>query len=183
MTARRTARVAAIAGACLGLQALVLQAGHAQEADFSRKTITIYIGNTAGGTYDLMGRLVARHLGHFLPGNPTVVPENMPGAGTLRAANHIFNVAPKDGTALGIVTETIAVEQALHNPAVQFDARKLAWIGRVAASNAVHIMWHTSKVQSIEDAKRFEATVAGTGAGHAAETVPTLLNAVIGTKL
>ncbi|HEY3640170.1 MAG TPA: tripartite tricarboxylate transporter substrate-binding protein [Xanthobacteraceae bacterium] len=156
--------------------------GRAQQADFSRKTITIYIGNTAGGTYDLMGRLVARHLGHFLPGNPTVVPENMPGAGSLRAANHIFNVAPKDGTALGIVTDTVAVEQALRNPAVQFDARKLTWIGRVAASNAVQIIWHTAKVQSIEDAKRFEATVAGTGAGNAAETVPKLLNAVIGTK-
>ena len=167
----------AVAAFCLGAQA-----GHAQEADFSRKTITIYIGNTAGGTYDLMGRLVARHLGHFLPGNPTVVPENMPGAGSLRAANHIFNVAPKDGTALGIVTDTVAVEQALRNPAVQFDARKLTWIGRVAASNAVQIIWHTAKVQSIEDAKRFEATVAGTGAGNAAETVPKLLNAVIGTK-
>jgi tripartite-type tricarboxylate transporter receptor subunit TctC len=163
--------------ACLGIDA-----GYAQQVDFSRKTITIYIGNTAGGTYDLMGRLVARHLGHFLPGNPTVVPENMPGAGSLRAANYIFNIATKDGTALGIVTDTIAVEQALRNPAVQFDARKLAWIGRVAASNAVQIIWHTSKVQSIEDAKHFEATVAGTGAGNAAEVVPKLLNAVIGTK-
>jgi tripartite-type tricarboxylate transporter receptor subunit TctC len=182
MTARRTLLVGAITVACLGLQALGLRAGHAQEADFSRKTITIYIGNTAGGTYDLMGRLVTRHLGRFLPGSPTVIAENMPGAGTLRAANHIFNVAPKNGTALGIVTDTIAVEQALLNPAVQFDARKLTWIGRVAASNAVHIIWHTSKVQSIEDAKRFEATVAGTGAGNVAETVPTLLNAVIGTK-
>jgi tripartite-type tricarboxylate transporter receptor subunit TctC len=157
-------------------------AGRAQEADFSRKTITIYIGNSAGGNYDLMGRLVARHLGHFLPGNPTVVPENMPGAGTLRAANYIFNVAPKDGTALGIVTDTIAVEQALRNPALQLDARKVTWIGRVAASAAVHVISHTSKVQSIADAKRFEATVAGTGAGNAAEVVPTLLNAVIGTK-
>ncbi len=166
----------------LGLTGLGIRAAQAQEADFSRKTITIYIGNTAGGTYDLMGRLVARHLGHFLPGNPTVVPENMPGAGSLRAANHIFNVAPKDGTAFGIVTDTVAVEQALRNPAVQFDARKFTWIGRVAASNAVQIIWHTSKVQSIEDAKRFEATVAGTGAGNAAEVVPTLLNAVIGTK-
>ena len=167
----------AVVASCLGVPA-----AHAQEADFSRKTITIFIGNTAGGTYDLMGRLVARHLGRFLPGNPTAVPENMPGAGTLRAANHIFNVAPKDGTALGIVSETIAVEQALHNPAVQFDARKLAWIGRVAASNAVYIIWHDSKVHSIEDARRFEATTAGTGTGNLGETIPTLLNAVIGTK-
>jgi tripartite-type tricarboxylate transporter receptor subunit TctC len=177
MTLNRLLLATAMAIWCLGIAIT-----HAQQADFSRKTITIYIGNTAGGTYDLMGRLVARHLGHFLPGNPTVVPENMPGAGSLRAANYIFNIAPKDGTALGIVTDTVAVEQALHNPAVQFDARKLTWIGRVAASNAVQIIWHTAKVQSIEDAKRFEATVAGTGAGNAAEIVPTLLNAVIGTK-
>jgi tripartite-type tricarboxylate transporter receptor subunit TctC len=163
-------------------QALGIAAARAQEADFSRKTITIYIGNTAGGTYDLIGRLVTRHLGRFLPGNPTVIAENMPGAGTLRAANFIYSVAPKDGTALGIVTDTVAVEQALLNPAVQFDARRFTWIGRVAASYAVHIIWHTSKVQSIEDAKREEATVAGTGAGNVAETVPTLLNAVIGTK-
>src|SRR5438552_3781018 len=120
-------------------------AGHAQETEFARKTITISIGNTAGGTYDLMGRLVARHLGRHLAGNPTVIAENMPGAGTLRAANYIYNVAPKNGTALGIVSETLAVEQALRNPAVQFDATKFTWIGRVAASNAVHIIWHTAK--------------------------------------
>src|SRR3979411_3330849 len=177
MKTTRSMLAGAIAVACLGAQD-----GHAQDVDFARKTLTIYIGNTAGGTYDLMGRLVARNLGHFLPGNPTVVPENMPGAGSLRAANHIFNIAPKDGTALGIVSETIAVEQALPNPAVQFDARRLAWIGRVAASNAVYIIWHDSKVHSIEDARRFEATTEGTGAGNLGETVPTLLNAAIGTK-
>src|SRR5215468_3341118 len=71
----------------------------AEDGDFAGRTVTIYIGNTAGGTYDLMARLVARHLGRHLPGNPTVIPENMPGAGTLRAANYIANVAPKNGTA------------------------------------------------------------------------------------
>src|ERR1700752_786482 len=96
-----------------------IEGGHAQETDFSRKTLTIYIGNTAGGTYDLIGRLVTRHLGRFLPGNPTVIAENMPGAGTLRAANYVSSVPPKDGTALGIVTDSIAVEQALRNPAIQ----------------------------------------------------------------
>jgi len=179
MGTRRAIIVATIVTAWLGTG---VQAGQAQETDFSRKTITIYIGNTAGGTYDLIGRLVTRHLGRFLPGNPTLIAENMPGAGTLRAANFIYSVAPKDGTALGIVTDSIAVEQALRNPAIQFDARKFNWIGRVAASYAVHVMWHTSRVQSIEDAKRYESTLAGTGAGNIAETVPTLLNAVIGTK-
>jgi tripartite-type tricarboxylate transporter receptor subunit TctC len=171
-----------LAAAVIAVCAFTISPAGAQDGDFASKTITIYIGNTAGGTYDLMGRLVARHLGRHLPGNPTVIAENMPGAGTLRAANYVANVAPKNGTALAIVSETLAVEQALLNPAVQFDAAKLTWIGRVAASNAVHINWHTSKVQSIEDAKQYEATVAGTGPGNVAEIVPTLLNAVIGTK-
>src|SRR4249919_3546909 len=91
----------------------------AQENEFAGKSVTISIGNTAGGTYDLMGRLVARHLGRHLPGHPIVIPENMPGAGTLRAANYIANVAPKNGTALGIVSESLAIEQALKNVAVQ----------------------------------------------------------------
>ncbi len=154
----------------------------AQDGEFAKKTITIYIGNTAGGTYDLMGRLLARHLGRHLPGNPTVIAENMPGAGTLRAANYIYAVAAKNGTAIGIVSETLAVEQALKNSAVQFDASKFTWIGRVAASNAVHIVWHTARAQSIEDAKKYELTAAGTGPGNVAEIVPTMLNAVIGTK-
>lgn len=154
----------------------------AQDGDFAGKTITIYIGNTAGGTYDLIGRLVARHLGAHLPGHPTVIGENMPGVGTLRAANYVADVASKDGTALGIVSETLAVEQALQNAAVQFDAAQLTWIGRVAASNAVHIEWYTSKVQSIEDAEQFDSTVAGTGPGNVGEAVPMLLNAVIGTR-
>ena len=171
-----------IIAAALAVSCVTAAPVGAQDGDFAGKTITIFIGNTAGGTYDLMGRLVARHLGRHLAGHPIVIAENMPGAGTLRAANYIANVAPKNGTALGIVSETLAVEQALKNPAVQFDAAKLTWIGRVAASNAVHIMWHTSKVQSIEDAKRFEGTVAGTGPGNVAEIVPNLLNAVIGTK-
>jgi tripartite-type tricarboxylate transporter receptor subunit TctC len=154
----------------------------AQNADFSHKTITIYIGNTAGGSYDLYGRLVSAHLGQFLPGHPTVVAENMPGAGTLKAADYIYAVAPKDGTALGIVTETLALEQALNNPAALYDARKFTWVGRVAESLNIHMMWHTSKVQSIDDAKKYPSTVAGTGPGNIAEEVPRLLDAVIGAK-
>jgi tripartite-type tricarboxylate transporter receptor subunit TctC len=158
-------------------------AARAQNADlFARKTITVYIGNTVGGSYDLYGRMVARFLGQHLPGKPNVVAENMPGAGTIKCANFIYGAAPKDGTALGIVTETLALEQALANPAVQYDATKFTWIGRAASSNNIHMMWHTSKVQSIEDAKLYEAPVAGTGPGNIAEEVPTLLNQLIGTK-
>src|SRR3954452_24533265 len=121
------------------------------EQFFARKTVTITIGYTAGGSYDLYGRLVARHLGKHLPGQPIVVAQNMPGAGSLKAANYIYEVAPKDGTALGVVVESIALEQALANPAAQYDASKFTYVGRVATSNNIFMQWHTSKVQSIAD--------------------------------
>src|SRR5262245_55134295 len=155
---------------------------HAQEPFFTRKTITISIGYTAGGSYDLYGRLVARHIGKHIPGQPIVVAQNMPGTGSLKAAAYIYEVAPKDGTALGVVVESAALEQALSNPAAQYDAAKFTYVGRVATSNNVFMQWHTSKVQSIEDSKKLESSLAGTGPGSIAETVPRLLNALAGTK-
>src|SRR5947208_16795849 len=102
------------------------------EQFFARKTITITIGYTAGGSYDLYGRMVARHLGKHIPGQPTVIAQNMPGAGSLKAANYLYELAPKDGTALGMIVESAALEQALANPAVQYDAGKFTYLGRVA---------------------------------------------------
>jgi tripartite-type tricarboxylate transporter receptor subunit TctC len=164
--------------------ALGVSAARAQTAEpfFARKTISIYIGYTAGGSYDLYGRLIARHLGRHIPGQPTVVAQNMPGAGSLKAANYVYEVAPKDGTALGVVVESIALEQALANPGVHYDAAKFTYVGRVATSNNIFMQWHTSKVQSIEDSKHTESSMAGTGPGAIAETVPRLLNALAGTK-
>jgi len=152
------------------------------EPAFAGKTITIYVGYTAGGSYDLYGRLIARHLGQHLAGRPTVVVQNMPGAGSLKAANYLYEVAPRDGTALVVVVESTALEQALANPAAQYDAAKFTYVGRVATSNNIFMMWHSAKVQSIEDAKRSVAAMAGTGPGSIAETIPKLLNAFLGTK-
>ena len=163
---------------------LVLSAGSsaAQQEMFAGKTITIYVGYTAGGSYDLYGRLAARHLGAHLPGHPAVVVQNMPGAGSLKAANYLYEVAPRDGTALGVVVESTALEQALANPAAQYDAAKFTYVGRLATSNNVFMMWHSAKVQSLEDAKRAAALLAGTGPGSIAETIPRLTNALIGTR-
>jgi tripartite-type tricarboxylate transporter receptor subunit TctC len=157
---------------------------HAETSEpfFARKTITISVGYTAGGSYDLYSRLMARHLGKHIPGNPTVVAQNMPGGGSMKAANYIYQVAPKDGTALGVIVESAALEQVLGNAAVQYDAAKYTYVGRVATSNNIFMQWHTSKVQSIADSQRMESTLAGTGPGSIAETVPRLLNAIIGTK-
>ena len=126
--------------------------------------------------------MVARHLGKHIPGQPTLIAQNMPGAGSLKAANYLYEVAPKDGTALGVVVESAALEQALANPAVQYDAAKFTYVGRVATSNNIFMQWHTAKVQSLDDAKRMETSLAGTGPGSIAETVPRLLNALIGTR-
>jgi tripartite-type tricarboxylate transporter receptor subunit TctC len=166
--------------------ALLLAAGDgaAQPVEqlFTRKTVTVIIGYTAGGSYDLYGRMIARHLGRHIPGAPTVIAQNMPGAGSLKAANYLYEVAPKDATALGVIVESAALEQALANPAVQYDAAKFTYLGRVATSNNIFMQWHTAKVQSLDDARRLETSLAGTGPGSIAETVPRLLNSLIGTR-
>jgi len=163
-------------GRALAIAAALLAAGDAaaqpSEQFFARKTVTITIGYTAGGSYDLYGRMVARHLGKHIPGQPTLIAQNMPGAGSLKAANYLYEVAPRDGTALGVVVESAALEQALASPAVQYDAAKFTYVGRVATSNNIFMQWHTAKVQSLDDAKRMETSLAGTGPGSIAETVP-----------
>jgi tripartite-type tricarboxylate transporter receptor subunit TctC len=170
----------------LALAALLAATGNAAaqpvEQFFARKTLTITIGYTAGGSYDLYGRMVARHLGRHIPGQPTIIAQNMPGAGSLKAANYLYDVAPKDGSALGVVVESAALEQALANPAVQYDAAKFSYIGRIATSNNIFMQWHTSKVQSLDDARRVESSLAGTGPGSIADTVPKLLNVLTGTR-
>jgi tripartite-type tricarboxylate transporter receptor subunit TctC len=172
--------------AALVLAALLPTAGDViaqpTEQFFARKTITVTIGYTAGGSYDLYGRMIARHLGKHIPGQPTVIAQNMPGAGSLKAASFLYEVAPKDGTALGVIVESAALEQALANPAVQYDAARFSYIGRVATSNNIFMQWHSSKVQSLDDSRRMESSLAGTGPGSIADTVPKLLNALTGTR-
>jgi tripartite-type tricarboxylate transporter receptor subunit TctC len=126
--------------------------------------------------------MVARHLGKHIPGQPNVIAQNMPGAGSLKAANYLYEVAPKDGTALGMIVESAALEQALANPAAQYDAAKFAYLGRVASSNNIFMQWHSAPVQSLDDARRSETSLAGTGPGSIAETIPRLLNALTGTR-
>jgi len=168
----------------LGLCALGATGAQAQSPEnfYRGRTVSIYIGFGGGGSYDFYGHLIARHIGKHIPGNPTVVAQSMPGAGSFKLANWLTTVAPKDGTAIGIVTETLALEQAVANPAVNFDATKFIWMGRVASSNNIHFQWHTAKVQSVEDAKKMESPVAAAGAGNISEVVPNLLNKVLGTK-
>lgn len=152
-------------------------------ADFYKgKTVTIYIAFSPGGTYDLFGRMVARHIGKHIPGNPTVIGSNMPGAGGLTATNFIFRSAPKDGTAMAIITQNIAIEEALKNKAVQYKSNEFNWIGRATSNIEIHVLSTKSPGHTIEGARKHETPVASTGPGSPSDSYPRLLNATLGTK-
>jgi tripartite-type tricarboxylate transporter receptor subunit TctC len=157
-------------------------AARADDVSFKGQTVHLTIGFAPGGTYDYFGRLVARHIGRHLPGSPTVIAEQMPGAGSFTAANFLYARAPRDGTALGIVSQTMAIEEALGTPGVQYKAARFNWIGRTTSVNEVSLTFHTSRTKTIADAIAHETTMASTGAGSPSETYLKLLNAVAGTK-
>jgi tripartite-type tricarboxylate transporter receptor subunit TctC len=147
---------------------------------FKGKTVTVYVGAPVAGGYDLYGRLLTRHLGRHLPGNPTVVTSNMPGGSGINCANFMYTVAPKDGTALAIVIQTMGEEQGLQTEGVRFDITKFNWIGRITSNVEMLYVWHTVPVKTIEDAKKRETILAS--AGPSSITFPLLLNEMIGTR-
>jgi len=154
---------------------------HAQTtADFKGRTVTVYIAFGVGGGYDQYARLFARHVGRHIPGHPTVVPSNMPGASGVVAANYLYNTAPKDGTALGFLYQTIAQDQVLLQSNVQYDASKFSWIGRITSTTEILYTWHRVPVQRIEDLATRE-TVLGIG-GPAIATYARLLNSSMGAR-
>ena len=147
---------------------------------FKGKTVTVYIAFGIGGGYDQYARLFARHVGRHIPGNPTVVPSNMPGANGLVAANYLYNTAPKDGTALGFLYQTIAQDQVLLQSNVHYDATRFNWIGRITSTAEILYTWHRVPVQRAEDLANRE-TVLGI-AGPAIATYARLLNSSIGAR-
>jgi tripartite-type tricarboxylate transporter receptor subunit TctC len=170
---------------CVSAVILLSSAAGAQPADppFKGKTVYMYIGpGQPGGSYDLFARLLARYIGRYLPGEPTVIPQNRNGAAGLLLANYLYSVAPRDGTAMGIIAEAAALSQALETPGVRYDVSKFNWIGRLASSVNISLTWHTSKVQSAADAMKIEVPIAATQPGAAAFDQPTMLNSIAGTK-
>lgn len=151
--------------------------------DFYRgKQITILVGFSAGGTYDATARLFARHLGRHLAGNPTVIVQNMPGAGSMVATMNLFHTAPKDGTTLGVIGGGTVIEPLLGNPQAKYDARQFAWIGGRSRDDFLCVVWHTVPVNSIADATTRQVVVGATGPGSRTQTYPQALNDLAGTK-
>jgi len=153
-------------------------------ADFYKgKQIRFVVRTTPGGDYDQYSRLVARFMGKYIPGNPQFVVVNMPGGGGITAANYMAQVAPRDGTVIGIVSQGIPADQALGmSPQLKADLREFNWIANVVHSNSLLVVWHTSPTRTLEDAKHRVTTIGTTGAGSVSVQFPAFYNNVLGTK-
>ena len=172
---------AAVLVLALGLSGSGAQAQTPAEF-YKGKTISIIVGFGAGGGYDLYARLVGRFIGEHIPGKPNVVVQNMEGAGSVRASNHVYTVAPKDGTVIAAVNQNMPMYQLLGGKAAQFDAANMVWLGTMGGSNGLLYTWHTSPVKTIEDAKKTEVKLGGTGTNSDSHIFPTLINNMLGTK-
>lgn len=151
--------------------------------DFYRsKQVTMLIATSPGGDYDLRGRMLARYLDKYIPGNPVIVPRNMPGGVGLQAANWMYNVAPKDGSTLHMIMQNMPMQQVLKAPGVQFDAAKFIWIGNTTDTPNTIISWHTTGVRSIKDAQQHELIVGAPGTATPSVYFPIVMNALLNTK-
>ncbi len=161
---------------------VALPAAAQNVADFYRgRTVELLIGYTTGGGYDTYGRLVARHLGAYLPGKPTIIVRNMPGGGGRVLMGHMMNIAPKDGSVLATADQSLPLAQAMRDPTIHFDAKALIWIGNPAADNNTVVTWHTTGVTTMEQARQQPIIVASTGPNTSSQ-IPYAMNATLGTK-
>jgi tripartite-type tricarboxylate transporter receptor subunit TctC len=165
-----------------GLTASRAQAQDAIASFYRGKTITIGVGFTAGGGYDLHARTLARHMGRHIPGHPNLVVKNVPGAAGLILANQMFNTAPKDGTELATFDRAIPLEPLVAPDRARFDTLKFNWIGSTDNDVSTCFSWHTASVKTIEDLYQRELIVGGTGTGGNASFYPKVLNEVLKTK-
>jgi tripartite-type tricarboxylate transporter receptor subunit TctC len=152
-------------------------------AEFYRgKTVRLVIGYGAGGGYDVYAKMLARFLGEHIPGKPTVIAQNMPGAGSRNAANWLYKVAPKDGTVLAVLSQATPADQALGQPGIQFDVRHFNWIGNMVMVNNIMITWAESGIRTIDDAKKKPIPIGATGASSPSVIYPTVANNLLGTQ-
>jgi len=154
----------------------------AQADALAGKSVQMIIGFGPGGGYDLWARTLGRHIGKHLPGNPNVVPQNMPGAGSYTAASYIFNIAPKDGSVLGIIARDAALGPLTGASGARFDPTRLSWIGTPTKETNVCIAFHTAPVKSVQDLYDKQLILGDTGPGTGTRSYPKVLNDVLGMK-
>jgi tripartite-type tricarboxylate transporter receptor subunit TctC len=164
--------------------AAAVTGAHAQtlEEFYRGKTLSMVIGYPTGGSNDIYARAVARHIGKHIPGNPTVIPRNMPGGGSLIAANHVFNMAPKDGTTLSLIAPTIPLEERLGVPNVKLKSAEFNWIGRVAPSVNMTFVMATVPVKTIQDTFKREVILGASARSSTVAVYPAVVANVTGAK-
>ncbi|MGB6448987.1 MAG: hypothetical protein WBF47_28255, partial [Xanthobacteraceae bacterium] len=151
------------------------------EQFYKGRDMDLYIGYSTGGAYDFYARVIGRHMGLHIPGNPTLVPKNMEGAGSLRLANFLYRVAPPDGSAIGTIGRGIAFDPLLIGKGDAFDAQKISWIGSANNEVSVCVAMKDSGITKFEDLFTKELTVGGTGTSADTDQFPRVLNGVLGT--
>jgi tripartite-type tricarboxylate transporter receptor subunit TctC len=147
------------------------------------KPVELYIGYSVGGGYDVYARLLSRHMGRHLPGNPVIVPKNMPGAGSLALANWLYSAAPRDGTAFGTIGRGIAFDPLLGTPGTKFTATEFGWLGSANDEVSVCAAWGKSGITKFEDLYARPVFIGGTGAGADTDLFPKVMNNILGTKM
>ncbi len=163
------------------IAALCVSPASAEPSFYAGKQITFICGSGVGGGYDLLTRLTARHLGRLIPGHPTVIVQNMPAAGSLAAANHIYNTAPKDGTVIALIQRGMLLARLTNPSGVRFELEKLNWLGSLNSETGLSLAWHTAPHRTTQDLFDKELIIGGqTGADP--ETTPRLYNSLIGTR-
>jgi len=166
---------------CAGLAAS--SSARAADEDFYKgKTLNIIVGFASGGGYDTYARLLSRHLPRHIAGAPGAIVQNMVGAGSVRAANHVYNAAPKDGTVIAAVNQNMPMYQLLGGASAQFDPAKFKWLGSLVNSNSVISTWHTSQTKTLADALARETIMGGSGTNSDSHIFPTLMNNLLGAR-
>ena len=150
---------------------------------YKGRTVSIIIGYSVGGGYDTYGRLLSRYLGDHIPGRPTIVPQNMPGAGSIKAANYIYGVAAKDGTAIGTFGRTIPVAPLLAAAGAAFDGTKFTWLGSISKDTSLCVTWGKSAIKTWDDFLAKPSTFGGEGAGADPDVFTRLYKNVFGAKV
>jgi tripartite-type tricarboxylate transporter receptor subunit TctC len=169
----------------LGIAAIPAVAADPVADFYHGKTITLVISVGEGDGMDRTARILARHWPDTIPGNPTIIAKNMPGAGSLRATEYLYTQAPKDGTVLGALIPVFVLQQAMGGGtagSINYDAAKFGWIGSSNTSNQMVYVWHTAGVETLQQAMEQELLMGATGAGSNSVLYPTILNNVLGTR-
>ncbi len=165
--------------------ALILTPAHADKVAgfYKGKSVRLLIGYSAGGGYDTYARAIARHMGKHIPGKPNIVPQNMTGAGSRRAANYLYNVAPKDGSVIATIGQATPLDQAVKKKGVKYDANKFNWLGNSIVDNNITIILASTGIKTLQDAKKMGGVICGaTGATSPSVTSPQIINNLVGTK-